>query len=278
MPNLRMCSHCRAFVNPSEKTCPYCGNPMNARPQPVGGSDERVAGFILSSRFVSTCLLLINFGFFMLCVILSERIGQGFSIMGFPGAVVDLLGAKSGFRIVGQGEWWRLIAAGMLHGGLIHFAMNSYVLFDVGPMVEEFYGSYRMILIYVLGSIAGFTASLWWAPQSMSVGASAGICALVGAMIAYGYRYRTSMAGAMRGHFIRWMVYMVILGLIVDIIDNAAHIGGLAGGFAVAWITGGKSLFDDWRERIIKSLCYTVLILVAYTFVKIFQQLTMGAG
>ena len=248
---------------------------MDAKPKRIdGGSDERVAGFILSSRLVSTSLMLINFGFFVLCVVLTERLGGGISIMGFPGQVLDLLGAKSGQRIFGQGEWWRLISAGVLQGGILHIAMNSWVLFDVGPLVEEFYGSRRMVLIYVLGSATGFLASLFWAPNSLSVGASAGICGLIGAMIAYGYRHRTPLASAIRGHFVRWAVYLIIIGLFIPIIDNAAHIGGLAGGFAVAWVTGAKSLFDDWRERIIQIAFYGACALVIYAFFRMFLQVT----
>ena len=270
-----MCSNCRAFVDPNQKSCPYCENPMDAKPKRIdGGSDERVAGFVLSSRLVSTSLMLINFGFFLLCIVLSERVGAGLSIMGFPGGVLELLGAKSAERILGHGEWWRLIAAGVLHGGLIHIGFNTWVLMDVGPMVEEFYGGYRTLLIYVIGSAAGFLASLWWAPFSLSVGASAGIFALIGAMIAYGYRYRTPMSGAIRNHFIRWAIYMVLIGILVPIIDNAAHIGGLAGGFAIAWLAGAKPLIEDWRETIVKSGFYITCALVVYTFYQVFLQLT----
>ena len=31
-----------------------------------------------------------------------------------------------------QGQWWRLITAGFLHGGILHILMNSWVLFDLG--------------------------------------------------------------------------------------------------------------------------------------------------
>ncbi len=274
MPNLRMCSHCRAFVDPKEKNCPYCGNPMDARPKRLdGGSDERVAGFVLSSRLVSSSLMLVNFGFFVLCMVLAARLGAGMSLFSFPGEVLDLLGAKNGGRILMQGEWWRLVAAGMLHGGIIHIGFNTWVLMDVGPMVEEFYGGYRTLLIYVIGSIAGFLASLWWKPLVPSVGASAGIFALIGAMIAYGYRYKTPLGGAIRTHFIRWAIYMVLIGLIVPLIDNAAHLGGLAGGFVVAWVTGTKPLIEDWREHFVKAAFYLTCGVVAYTFYQIFLRL-----
>jgi rhomboid protease GluP len=247
---------------------------MNARPKRLdGGPDERVAGFFLSSRLVSSSLMLVNFGFFLLCMVLAARMGAGISLLSFPGEVLDLLGAKNGGHIYIQGEWWRLIAAGMLHGGIIHIGFNTWVLMDVGPMVEEFYGGYRTFLIYAVGSICGFAASLWWKPLVPSVGASAGIFALIGAMIAYGYRYRTPIGGAIRNHFIRWAIYMVLIGLIVPFIDQAAHLGGLAGGFLVAWLTGAKPLIEDWRESVIKSAVLLVGVLVAYTFYQIFLKL-----
>jgi rhomboid protease GluP len=251
---------------------------MNARPRPIGGSDERVVGFVAGSRVVSTALMFVNFLFFMICLMVSLRVGVGFldAVMSFPGSLLDVLGSKSGFRIFQQGDWWRLVSAGMLHGGLLHFGMNTWVLYDVGPLVEEFYGRYRMLLIYVLGSVAGFAASLLWSPNVASVGASAGICALIGAMIAYGYQYRSSAIAAIQGHFIRWVAYMIIIGLIVPMIDNAAHIGGLAGGFAVAWILGGRALIGDWRESLTKGAFYATLAVVLYTIFRMIQNLLIA--
>ncbi|MDZ7638876.1 MAG: rhomboid family intramembrane serine protease [Bryobacterales bacterium] len=277
MPNLRMCSNCRAFLPPNEKICPYCGNPMDAKSKPVHGGDERVAGFVLSSRLVSSTLMLLNFGFFLLSAVLTYQATGTAGIWGFPGGVLNFLGAKS-TMIQAQGEWWRLITAGVLHGGLIHIGMNTWVLFDVGPLVEEFYGAYRMVLIYVIGSVVGFGASLLWSPGSLSIGASAGITALIGAMIAYGFHYRTPLAGAIRAHFVRWAIYLIVIGLIIPVIDNAAHIGGLAGGFAIAYLTGAKSLFDDWKETTIKILFYLTCAVVVYAFFQVFQNLTRGAG
>lgn len=250
---------------------------MGAKPKPVHGSDERVAGFVLSSRLVSSTLMLLNFGFYLLSAIVTYQATGSMAIWDFPGGVLNFLGAKSPL-IVTQGEWWRLITAGVLHGGLLHIGMNTWVLFDVGPMVEEFYGSYRMVLIYVIGSAMGFLASFWWMPYGLSIGASAGICALIGAMIAYGFHYRTPMAGAIRAHFLRWAIYLVIIGFIVPVIDNAAHIGGLIGGFAVAYLTGAKSLFDDWKETTIKIVFYLTCAVVVYAFFQVFQNLVGGAG
>jgi len=255
---------------------------MNAKPIAVVGTEERARGGGSNARVVTNALMLVNFSFFIISVVVTFRLTGQIQFLdligpGFPMSVLDLLGGKDAYAIRVEGEWWRLVSAGMLHAGIFHLAMNSWVLKDVGPMVEEFFGSYRMALIYILGSIAGFTASSWWRPQSLSVGASAGICALIGAMIAYGYLQRSSIGIAIRNHFIQWMLYMLIIGLMITSIDQAAHIGGLIGGFAVAWIVGERRLFDDWKEKLIRGGFILTLIIVAYALVQMFRQLLPSA-
>ena len=53
-------------------------------------------------------------------------------------------------------EPWRLVTAIFLHGGLLHIGFNMWVLMDIGPMVEELYGSARYLFLFVAtGSVAG---------------------------------------------------------------------------------------------------------------------------
>ena len=68
-------------------------------------------------------------------------------------------------RRAARGEWWRLVTAGFLHGGLLHILMNSWVLFDLGAQVEEIYGASRMWVIYFVSSVCGFYASAVWMPR-----------------------------------------------------------------------------------------------------------------
>ncbi|MEZ5365296.1 MAG: rhomboid family intramembrane serine protease [Bryobacterales bacterium] len=69
--------------------------------------------------------------------------------------------------ILGYGQWWRLITAGFLHGGIFHILMNSWVLYDLGAQVEHIYGTSRYLAIYLISSIGGFAASLFGLPESL---------------------------------------------------------------------------------------------------------------
>jgi rhomboid protease GluP len=172
---------------------------------------------------------------------------------------------------VGEGEWWRLVTAGFLHGGLLHIGMNSWVLFDLGAQVEEIYGASRLIVIYFMATVAGFLLSTLWT-ASLSVGASAGIMGLIGAMIALGVHNRHSPAGAaVHGMYIRWAVYMLIFGLLPGLhIDNAAHIGGLAAGFGVAYLAGTPRVAAAWSERVWLGAAVACAGITAVCFLKMY--------
>src|SRR5271165_4404604 len=175
-----MCPNCRAFVTASDKVCPYCDMKLGPRAIERRSPSDALGGLIPHARFTTVIILLINFALFVASYLNPEFIRYGDSLPGMN------------FR----DEWWRLITAGFLHGGIIHILMNSWVLFDVGATVEEEYGTSRLIVIYVFSTITGFLASLYWAPVALSTGSSAAIFGLIGAMIALGTRSSGSM-GAM---------------------------------------------------------------------------------
>src|SRR5258708_38037891 len=107
---------------------------------------------------------------------------------------------------IGAGEGWGVVAAGFLHGGLLHILMNSWGLFDLGAVVDEMYGTSRMLVIYFVSTITGFYVSSLW-KMGPSIGASAALFGLIGCMIALGTRYRSSVGDRIRSLFVRWLIY-----------------------------------------------------------------------
>ncbi|MEZ5355145.1 MAG: rhomboid family intramembrane serine protease [Bryobacteraceae bacterium] len=238
MDKRRMCPHCRAFVTTSDKVCPYCDAAIGPRAIDVRKPDDIAGGLIPHARFVTMLLMVVNSGLFAATVIYSMNRGNSGAVTNVDPLTLVLFGGKFTRLIFGNGEYWRLVTAGFLHAGIIHFGMNSWVLYDLGANVEEAFGSARMIAIYFVSTVLGFLASSWWS-QAPSVGASAGLFGLIGAMIAYGMQHQTLMGQMIKTHYSRWAMYGLIIGLLGFLpIDNAAHIGGLAGGFGVAWLAG----------------------------------------
>ncbi|MCU1339432.1 MAG: Rhomboid family protein [Bryobacterales bacterium] len=267
-----MCPNCRAFITSDDKTCPYCQAQVGERSIDRRSPADVLGGLIPHQRFVTMLILLINTGLYVAMMLrTTQQGGSGFSDPDLQ-TLVDF-GAKYAPYIIGRGQWWRLITAAFLHGGLLHILMNSWVLFDLGPQVNEAFGTPRFLAIYLVSSVTGYLASLYFSPASVSIGASAGLCGLIGAMIALGTRDRTAWGAAIRRQYIHWMIYLLIFGLVIQGVDNAAHLGGLAGGFVVAYLAGTPSFSEGVENfwRLAAGLCLAV---TGWAFFQMFMQLT----
>lgn len=255
-----MCPNCRAFITSSDKVCPYCDAPVGARAIDRRSPADLLGGLIPHARFNTVVILLINTGLFLAMMVFSAKMGWGGG-MDMDGRVLFAFGAKYREAIL-EGQWWRFITAGFLHGGIWHIVMNSYGLFIVGSHAEQEYGADRYILFYIVSTITGFLASFYWT-SALSVGASAGIFGLIGVMIAFGMRDKSSYGRAVQSQYLMWAGLNFVLAMFGGLaIDNAAHVGGLAGGFALAWVAGtpgySRSTEMVWKIASIAALIVTV--------------------
>ena len=256
-----MCPHCRAFITTSDRVCPYCNESVGPRAIHRREPGASLGGFILHACSNTVIILLINFGLFVATSVYGKDVGEGQALLAF--------GAKYRVAIFEYHQWWRLVTAGFLHGGILHILMNSWVLFDLGAQVEEVYGTSRMITFYFVSTVGGFFASTLWNP-GLSVGASAGICGLIGAMIALGVRHRSALGDHIRGVYIRWAVYVLVFGLLLPQIDNAAHIGGLAAGFGVGYVAGLPRISSNAAERFWRLMAIVCIVLTALSFLEMY--------
>ncbi len=269
-----MCPHCRAFITTSDSVCPYCETKVGPRAADRLGGGSLLAGIIPQARFVTVMILTLNFGLYLVTVLYSMRSGHD-ALMDIDARTLFLFGGKHREAIF-FGQWWRLVTAGFLHGGLFHILMNSWVLFDLGAQVEEVFGQRRLVVIYFVSTVVGFFASTFWSPV-LSIGASAGVFGLIGAMIALGAQSGTALGAAIKTHYLRWAVYGLLMGFLPFFrADNAAHLGGLAAGFACAWVAGMPRLIDDWRERIWTLLAIVSLAITALCFLLMFAWFSVA--
>jgi len=259
-----MCPHCRAFITVKDKVCPYCNEQVGPRAIDRRSPADFLGGLIPHARFNTVVILLANFGLYLASTLFSIRAERG----GFSGIDANTLiafGAKFGPAIA-DGQWWRLVTAGFLHGGILHILMNSWVLFDLAPQVEEIYGASRMWVIYFLSTVGGFYLSNLWNPMSPSVGASAALCGLIGAMIALGVTHHSAAVGAaIRTTYMRWAIYILVFSLLPGV-DMAAHIGGGLAGFGVAYLAGTPRLEGSPVERLWLAGAWICLALTGVCF------------
>src|SRR5580704_6322346 len=242
MDNRRMCPNCRAFITTRDRVCPYCG--VQAGPRAIDRREPGalIGGLIPAQHFTTFLILLINVGLFAASCLLSGSIGD------IQGEVLWKLGAKLGSSVWVHGEYWRLVTAGFLHGGLLHIAFNSWALFILGSQVEEVFATPRFLVIYFVSTIGGFFLSARLNP-GLSIGASAGVMGLIGAMVAFGHASQSSLGRQIRNQYLGWLALNLVWGFMPGSqIDNYAHIGGFAGGFAVVYIAGSPVRSTAARE------------------------------
>jgi rhomboid protease GluP len=268
--NRRICPNCRAFISNADRVCPYCefqlAPPVQSKPRRTIQMDS--GGMFSSGRFVTMIILMINFGLYAATAIYSMK-GNSGDILNIDVMTLRMFGAKWPLAQFQAGQWWRLVTAGFLHGGVIHILFNSWALFDVGALVEQICGVRRYIVIYFVSTVCGYLASTYWSPV-VSIGASAGIFGLIGAMIAIGTKSRTPMGDALRSHFMQWAVFALVMSFVISGVDNAAHIGGLASGFGVAWVAGTPRAVESPVERIWGMGAIFCLILTVASFALMF--------
>ena len=264
-----MCPHCRAFITTSDRTCPYCHEVVGPRAIERREPGAILGGFIPHARYTTVIILLINFGLFVATSLYAKNVGDGQALFAF--------GAKLRLAILGYHQWWRLVTAGFLHGGITHILMNSWVLFDLGAQVEELYGTSRMIVIYFAATVCGFFASTLFL-AGLSVGSSAGIFGLIGAMIALGVRHRSALGDHIRALYTRWAIYGLLFGFLPFFqIDNYAHIGGLAAGFGVGYVAGLPRLSAGAVERLWRGLAVVSIGLTILSFVEMYLWFSQQA-
>ena len=129
--------------------------------------------------------------------------GLGYAVAELARAV-PVRRERSRCRSFVAGRWWTVLSASWLHGGALHIFMNMMAVRQLAPGVAELYGPGRMVIIYTAGSIVGFALSSFAGASfrrssilrggQFTVGASASIAGLIGAVLAYGHRSGSTMA------------------------------------------------------------------------------------
>ncbi len=183
---------------------------------------------IKRSSNLTLILISINVIIFLITAFVSR------SILDIDAMVLYRFGAKENFSIA-HGEYYRLLTAAFLHGGLMHITLNMYALYMLGDLIERIYGKIKYIAIYLLSAIASSYLS-YRLSLSLSIGASGAIFGLLGAALVYGYKERNHIGKDFLRSILSVIVVNVVLGLSISNIDNFGHIGGLIGGIIIAVI------------------------------------------
>lgn len=214
-------------------------------------SKSKIAEKIFSFKkpIVTYSLIFICILVFILMYVLGNGSTDNYTLLVF-GANVDTL--------TKNGDYYRLFTSMFLHIGILHLLCNMYSLYIIGKEVENVFGKVKYLIIYLLSGIAGSILSLAFNHNTICAGASGAIFGLLGALLYFGYYYRTYLGATLTRSIIPVIVLNLIIGFSSSGIDNAAHIGGLVGGILIAMAVGvpDKSNNNNKINGIVLSLIY----------------------
>lgn len=180
------------------------------------------------SGIITKTIIGINIFMYLITAFLSGNIfNSNIRVLVFLGAKVN--------SFISNGQYYRLITAMFLHGGLIHLALNMYALNSIGPLVEMYFGKVKYLIIYFISGILSSYFSYVFSP-SVSIGASGAIFGILGATLIIAYTNRKRGGKEFLNNIISVIGINLILGFSIPNVDNFGHIGGLIGGVIVTLV------------------------------------------
>lgn len=223
---------CGQLLVAGDKVCSRCGR-RQLLPYPVRRA-MRTLGLVVPDAVPGTLFVL----FLMMVGYLAQIYASGGNVIRpfGEGAHPLELGAAIWTEVYPaisvEAQPWRAFTYTMLHGNLMHLLFNTFALMQVGPLVENRFGTARFLFAWVVGAMAAvFLPPLVGLQRDvLVVGASGSIFGLIGMALVRGH-----LDGGARGRFIRdvmvrWIVYATLFGFFIGGVAHAAHFGGLAAG------------------------------------------------
>jgi membrane associated rhomboid family serine protease len=267
----RLCPSCGTLVGATAKKCHVCGASMTFS---LAAASKSLGRWMPQTSPVTYAILTICCVMYALSLIITTKF-QGFSPPsgGLLGGLMSLGGIATNVNLrlgaslplpYDLAQPWRLVTAIFLHGGLLHIGFNMWVLMDIGPMVEELYGSARYLFLFIFTGICGYLISSFMG--HLSVGASGGLLGLIGVLLAATAGRKSIQAQSLRSALIRWLIYLAVLGLVLRGTDNAAHLGGLASGYLLGRLMIDRPPADMLERRRADVLGWLAGIVVAVSF------------
>lgn len=232
-------------------------------------------------------IIALNIGFFIasflipLIIPLQGRfMNTSFGLLPSPNSQALALMGWAEIGQLMQGNWWILITAMFLHGGVLHILFNMLWVRDLAPQTEILFSPHKMVIIYVLSGIGGNLAALYTPIIARSVlmipmnsypvvGASGAVFGLIGAIIAFG-RKRGGLWGRQIARQLgMWAAILIAMGFIFPGISNAGHIGGFVSGYLIGRILPLQSKAGS--NKIYVVIASGLILLCGYAF---FQMIT----
>ncbi|NNK86527.1 MAG: rhomboid family intramembrane serine protease [Desulfobacterales bacterium] len=252
-----LCPNCRKLISSDEPNCPYCDI---IRPGSWRANNFLTTGHLNTDKFIRM-IIYVNVAMYVISLLLNPRL-TNFSLNPFSFLSPDsksllLLGATGTYPVDQLHRWWSLVSANYLHGGILHILFNMFAFKQLAPLVTREYGVSRMFIIYTASGVIGFWISYLF-NVLFTIGASASVCGLIGAMLFYGKSRGGVYGQAIYRQVVGWIVGLFLFGFMIPGINNWGHGGGILGGVLVGFIL---SYQEKKSERLVHKTMAVICII-----------------
>lgn len=277
---LKNCPYCAESIYKEIKDiCPFCNSPLTENTAPVDMKAAVPVNVLAKIRnpVITVLLIIICIGVYcctfwrsnkevwqpqLMAAAEAEREqgGSGFSVLSrnevdfFRSAEASVIFDQGGMTkesVLKDREYYRLIASLFLHFSLIHLLCNMLVLLAAGRCVENLFGWWRFIGIYLVSGIAGGVATLYFATDNiLCAGASGAVFGVIGAILGYLLRHHKELPPEERNKLYGSVAYFFIANTIFAILYNSgggdvrigieAHTGGFFAGLLAGLVLSSK--------------------------------------
>ena len=198
----------------------------------------------------TSCLCGLWIGLFLVMAIAQGGLGQGTNIL--TGEISHATAVRFGdltARDVLSGQPWRLLTSTFVHFSLLHLGINLFGMYQLGLVLESWYGSPQFLGIYVLiatvGNAVGIGCKLALASVFPTVaafqdhpsgGGSTVLCGMIALLAVVGWRSRTRYGSIVKAEMLGVLAFTAFLGIAIPRIDNFGHGGGAIAGMLVGFL------------------------------------------
>jgi rhomboid protease GluP len=270
-PRPKLCPSCGTLVGASATHCHQCGANVNFS---LAAASRSLGRLMPATSPATYGVLTVSCALYFLSLLWTVHIsgfaafGGGLSGLFNFGAINGEVLQRSGASLplpIDLAQPWRLVMAVFLHASILHILFNMWVLMDIGPQIEELYGSARFFFIYVITGIGGYLLSSFrW---HFSVGGSGALLGLIGVLLAITTGRRSMGTQMLRNQIFRWLIYIVVWGLLFPGVDNWAHAGGFMTGFALGKIMADHAPRTPEERKRAYALGWGAALVVVASFV-----------
>lgn len=264
-----LCQRCMRTICPECQTqaavgvvCPECMKQQKADRTPAQKKAERRwgrgSGSVLTASGTRT--LSVTYALMAITIVVSAIAllpGIGDYVRGY----LQFAGVYIHPEIGAQMQPWRAFTVSLVHGSIMHLALNMLSLWMMGRILEPMLGHGRFLVLYLFSTFSGSLVMALFDPLQPVVGASGAIFGTFGALIVITRRLGGNVTG---------IAVIVGINLLIGFIPGfnvawQAHLGGLIGGLVIGAIYAATRRRDQRRRQIALLVAFGV-VLIAATF------------